>query len=234
MSIDRADTIIVLQARMGSRRLPGKALALIGQRSVLGHAIARLQRAEAAPVVVATTVEPADDAIAAEAARCGAQVFRGPRDHVLERFVLLAREAGARRIVRATADNPAVDGHAASRVLGAMAHREADYAVEYGLPYGSAVEGVTTAALEQALAYSRDAYDHEHVTPFIVRNADRFRVMKLPAPSPLRRPDLRFTVDTREDLLYMRQVFAAAENESLPELIRAADRVNGLRELGAA
>lgn len=234
MSIGRADTIIVLQARMGSRRLPGKALALIAQRSMLAHAITRLQRSEAAPLVVATTIEPADDAIAAEARRYGAQVFRGPRDHVLERFVLLAREAGATRLVRATADNPAVDSHAASRVLATLDRREADYVVEYGLPYGSAVEAVTTAALEQALAYSRDAYDHEHVTPFIVRNPDRFRVVKLLAPPQMRRPDLRFTVDSREDLLYMRQVFAAAANESLPELIHAAGRVQDLPELGAA
>lgn len=234
MSIGRADTIIILQARMGSRRLPGKALALIGGRSVLGHAILRLQRSEAAPVIVATTVEPADDAIEAEARRYGVEVFRGPRDHVLERFVLLARAAGARRIVRATADNPAVDGHAASRVLATLERREADYVVEYGLPYGSAVEAVTTMALEQALAYSRDAYDHEHVTPFIVRNPDRFRVIKQLAPAQIRRPDLRFTVDTREDLLYMREVFAAAENASLPELIRAADCVEHLPELGAA
>lgn len=234
MSNGRANTIIVLQARMGSRRLPGKALATIGQRSLLGHTITRLQQTDVARVIVATTIEPADDAIDAEARRHGAQVFRGPRDHVLERFILLARERGATRIVRATADNPAVDGHAPERVLASLDRRHADYVVEYGLPYGCAVEAVTVAALEQALAYSRDAYDHEHVTSFVVRNADRFRVVKLLAPSAVRRPDLRFTVDTREDLLYMREVFAAAEHDGLPALIHAAERVGRLSELGAA
>ncbi|MCA1585682.1 MAG: NTP transferase domain-containing protein [Acidobacteria bacterium] len=234
MNSGRAKTIIVLQARMGSRRLPGKALATIGQRSLLGHAVVRLRQPDIAPVIVATTTEPADDAVDAEARRHGAQVLRGPRDHVLERVILLAREVGATKIIRATADNPAVDGQAAERVLASLERGRADYAVEYGLPYGCAVEAVTVAALEQALACSPDAYDHEHVTSFVVRNADRFRVVKLLAPSAVRRPDLRFTVDTREDLLYMREVFAAADNQALPGLLRAADRVGRLSELGAA
>ena len=72
------------------------------------------------------------------------------------------------------------------------------------------------------------------MTPFLLRNADRFQVVKLLAPAAVRRPDLRFTIDTREDLLYMRDVFAAADADGLPDLIRAAGRVQRLAELGAA
>lgn len=233
-----SSTLIVLQARLGSRRLPGKALSLIGDRTVLGHCLSRLQASGAAPVVVATTTEPEDEAIAAEAARYGAECFRGPCDNVLERFVLLARLTGARRIVRATGDNPAVDIDAPARVLGTLDALGADHVVEQGLPFGAAVEAVTVPALEQALAWSRDAYDHEHVTPYVIRRPHHFRVLSPAAPAGVRRPDLRFTVDTREDLLCMREIFAVAgpspAGQPLAALIAAADRIRVFTMRGAA
>ncbi|MGE3276396.1 MAG: NTP transferase domain-containing protein [Vicinamibacterales bacterium] len=233
-----AATLIVLQARLGSRRLPGKALSRIGGRTILAHAVTRLVASGVAPVVVATTTETEDDAIAMEAARLGVAAFRGPRDHVLERFVLLARLRGARRLVRATADNPAVDIDAPGRVLAALEAQRADYVVEDGLPYGGAVEAVTVGALEQALAWTRDPYDQEHVTPYVVRRPDVYRVVRAAAPASVRRPDLRFTVDTREDLLYMREVFSVAgphaTGHPMAGLIRAADRLRGLALQGAA
>ena len=233
-----AGTLIVLQARLGSGRLPGKALSPIGDRTLLAHCLSRLQASGVAPVLVATTTEPEDEAIAAEAARYGAECFRGPRDHVLERFVLLARLTGTRRLVRATGDNPAVDIDAPARVLAALDAQDADYMVEQGLPYGAAVEAVTVRALEQALASSRDPYDHEHVTTYIHRRPAVFRVATAAAPVAVRRPALRFTVDTRADLLYMREVFAvagpSAEGQPLAALIAAADRIRGFGLQGAA
>lgn len=233
-----AATLIVLQARLGSRRLPGKALSRIGGRTILAHAVTRLVASGVAPVVVATTTETEDDAIAMEAARLGVAAFRGPRDHVLERFVLLARLRGARRLVRATADNPAVDIDAPARVLAGLEASGADHVVDEGLPCGAAVEAVMVPALEAALASSHDAYDHEHVTPFVIRESARFRAVRLPAPAAVRRPDLRFTVDTREDLIYMRDVFAVAGASAsvapLAALIAAADRARALTWLGAA
>ncbi|MGE4065286.1 MAG: NTP transferase domain-containing protein [Vicinamibacterales bacterium] len=231
-------TLIVLQARMGSRRLPGKALSRIGDRSVLAHCLARLRAGGVAPVMVATTTEPEDDAIVAEAAACGVESFRGSRDDVLDRFVRLARLAGAARVVRATADNPAVDIDAPARVLAGLEASGADHVVDEGLPCGAAVEAVMVPALEAALASSHDAYDHEHVTPFVIRESARFRAVRLPAPAAVRRPDLRFTVDTREDLIYMRDVFAVAGASAsvapLAALIAAADRARALTWLGAA
>ncbi|HEY3381271.1 MAG TPA: NTP transferase domain-containing protein [Vicinamibacterales bacterium] len=220
---------IILQARMGSSRLPGKVLADLVGRTVFAHCVARLQRAGVGPVVLATSDRPGDDPLV-EAAEClGIRVVRGPEDDVLQRFALAADYLDARFFIRATADNPAVDIDAPARVGAAILAGGADRVVETGLPIGAAVEAVRVAALYQALAQTRGAYDREHVTPYIYRNPSRFLALAPEAPPALRRPDLRLTVDTADDLAFMRRVFEraapAGETASLAEIIRSADAV---------
>jgi spore coat polysaccharide biosynthesis protein SpsF len=220
---------IILQARMGSRRLPGKVLAELAGRPLVEHCMARLVRAGVGPVILATTGQAADDVLALAAERFGIQVVRGPEDDVLQRFALVADYLDARFFIRATADNPAVDIDAPARVVEAIQSSGADHVVEADLPVGAAVEAVRTAALYQALAQAREAYDREHVTPFLYRNPARFLAVRPPAPLALRRPDVRLTVDTPEDLVFMRRVLArAAPDGGLPALgaiIDAADSV---------
>ena len=223
--------VVVLQARMGSTRLPGKVLADIDGRSILAHCIARLTSAAVGPLVVATTVEKEDAAVEAEALRWGARVFRGPRDDVLQRFLLVADSLNARVLVRATADNPAVDADAPERVLSALAVHRADHVVEAGLPVGGAVEAVTVSALREAAQASADPYDREHVTPWVRTHPGRCRALVPPAPAHLLRPDLRLTVDTPVDLAFVGRVLAAvgagARVVPLSEIIGAADRESG-------
>src|SRR5215470_7803700 len=128
---------------MASTRLPGKALASIGARTLIGHCLTRLRIASAAPVVLATTTNPEDDVLVATAAKYGVTAFRGSADDVLGRYVLAAQSIGARLVVRATGDNPAVDIGAPGRVLAALRSTRADHVIEAGMPYGGAVEGVT-------------------------------------------------------------------------------------------
>ncbi len=221
--------VIVLQARMGSRRLPGKVLADIAGRSILAHCLERLSREHVAPVVVATTTEIADEAIVIEARRLGFPVFRGERDDVLARFVTVARGLEAGIVLRATADNPAVDIGTAGRCLRTLVRVGADYVIERGLPYGAAVEAVRTEALERAFEEATTPEDREHVTTFVQRNPARFRVFEPQAPVAMVRPDLRLTVDTPGDLDYMRDVIGAAGPDWRPAplvaIIAAADRM---------
>ncbi len=232
---------IVLQARTGSRRLPGKALASIAGRPMLQHCMERLLRAGTGPVILATTTSRNDDVLADLADGLGVRVVRGPEDDVLQRFVVAADYLHARFLVRATGDNPAVDIDAPARVVEALAATAADHVVECGLPLGAAVEGIRTAALYEAAAATREPYDREHVTPYLYRTPGRFRAEKPLAPRALRRPDLRLTVDTPEDLVFVREVLELAgtgENggASLAEIIAAADRVletAGSRQLAA-
>lgn len=223
---------VVLQARMGSHRLPGKVLADLDGRPLLEWCIRRLRASVSGPVVLATTTLPADDRLEALADRLGVATVRGPEDDVLQRFALAADYLNARFFIRATADNPAVDIDAPGRVMDAMTAAGADHVVEEGLPIGAAVEAVRTAALYQALAQTRNPYDREHVTPFLYRTPNRFLAIRPQAPAGLRRPDVRLTVDTAHDLAFVRAVFARTPQSgaaSLADILRAADGVEVTR-----
>ena len=216
---------IVLQARMSSRRLPGKVLAELGSRTLLEHCVYRL-RGNRLPIIVATTELPEDDAIERAARRLNLEVFRGSEDDVLSRFLGAARAFDLTCIVRATADNPLVDCDGPRRVLELVRRVQADHAIECGMPVGTAVEAVTVEALKRAQDLIVDPYDREHVTSFVRRDG-RFRSLRAVAPGDIRRPGLRLAVDTQEDLDFLRAVFVSLgvthEAPRLSAIIRAAE-----------
>jgi spore coat polysaccharide biosynthesis protein SpsF len=216
---------IVLQARLGSSRLPGKVLAHLGSRTLLEHCIIRL-RTSGLPIIVATTDRLEDDAVEREARRLGVEVFRGEADNVLGRFIATARAFDLTQIVRATADNPLVDADGPLRVVELQNRVHADHVVECGMPVGTAVEAVTVDALLRAQSLITDPYDREHVTSFVRRDS-RFRALRAVAPGNIRRPGLRLTVDTQDDLDFLRAVLvslgATEQMPSLHAVIRAAE-----------
>lgn len=217
---------IILQARLASTRFPGKALEPIGGCSILERCLRRLIASSVAHVVLATTRAREDDGLAAIATRLGVRVYRGETDDVLGRVVEAAKTFDLDPIVRATADNPAVDVQAPGRVLAALRSTDADYASEDGLPLGAAVEAMTAESLRHAAALAQSPSDREHVTTFMRRRRDLFRVCYVPAPTPLRRPSLRLTIDTEADLAWVRELFfrAGSDEPSLAELIAVAGR----------
>jgi spore coat polysaccharide biosynthesis protein SpsF len=219
------DTAIVLQARMGSTRLPGKVLERIGRWSLLEHCVRRLANS-GHPVIVATTTLPEDDAVEAAARNLGAAVFRGDVDDVLGRYLAASRSFNLTRVIRATGDNPLVDTGAVNRTLAFQERVGADHVVECGLPVGTAVEAVRVDALERSIALAVDPYDREHVTS-LMRRDTRFTALRAVAPGALRRPGLRLTVDTAEDLEFLRQVYSdtsdGCELPALGAIIAAAD-----------
>jgi spore coat polysaccharide biosynthesis protein SpsF len=201
---------IILQARMASSRLPGKVLEPIDGQPMLEHCLRRLLASGVAPVIVATTRREDDDAVAAVAERLGVSVFRGATDDVVDRFVRAAGQARFDVVIRATADNPAVDIDAPGRLLAAMPATGIDYVGEEGLPYGAGVEAMTVDALRRQALLIRDAFDREHVTTYVRRRRDQFNVKTLAAPPALARSDVRVTVDTAHDLEQMRRLYARA------------------------
>jgi spore coat polysaccharide biosynthesis protein SpsF len=214
--------VIILQARMGSTRLPGKVLERIGARSLLAHCLVRLLVGSAAPVMLATTSHREDDCLVSAAAAYRVPAFRGPADDVLARYVLAARSVDARYVIRATADNPLTDIDGPERLLRMLRTSGADHVVEQGLPVGGTVEAMTADALYRAHLQANDPADREHVTPLIRRDAKRFTPLIIEAPPGVRRPDLRLTVDTPEDLGRMRRLAADMQDwVGVPELAHA-------------
>jgi spore coat polysaccharide biosynthesis protein SpsF len=217
---------ILLQARLASTRLPGKALELIQDRPLLEHCLSRLVAAGVARVVLATTTLEEDSVLCDLATRLGVAVYRGSDTDVLARMAGAAEAFDLDPVVRATGDNPAVDIDAAGRTLAALNGLHADYVCEDGLPYGAAVEAVTREALLRAAREARDPDDREHVTTWVKRRSDLWNLAYPAPPMPLRRPDLRVTVDTPADLAYVRALFAHAGTDQPPlrALIEAAEQ----------
>ena len=223
--------VIILQARLGSHRLPGKVLATLGHWPLAEYCIRRLVAAGAGPVVLATTTAPEDRAVLALGDALGVDTYAGPVDDVLARYAhVVERYRDAEYVLRATADNPFVDLGTCGRILKALSGG-ADYAVEEALPLGTAVEGVRRDVLLQAHREATAAYDREHVTPWVRRTEGVVRVTPL-APDDVRAPDLRLTVDTPEDLAFVRRLATALEPESVdPRLAPLADVIAAARRL---
>ena len=217
---------IILQARYGSRRLKGKALEPIGGCSILERCLRRLVAAGVAHVALATTRDAEDDALEAIATRIGVPTYRGSAGDVMGRYVEAAEAFQFDPIIRATGDNPGVDIQAPGRLLAALRGGDVDYVREEGLPFGAGVEAFTAAALMLAAAKARHPYDREHVTTYMRRHPNLFRVRELPAPAPLWRPLLRLSVDTQKDLEWVRELFfrAGSEEPALSELIASSGR----------
>lgn len=193
-----------LQARMGSTRLPGKALMRIQGQSVLERAIRRLRASPAVnDVAVLTTTLSEDDAIVEESRKVGAQIHRGPELDVLRRFYEAAERFRPEIIIRATADNPLIDIGSVERIVRVLRSDMLDLCIEAELPYGAAAEALTAAALAKVHVRAKEPRHREHVTLYIKEHPDEFRFGMPAAPDPLRHPRLRLTIDTREDFIFM-------------------------------
>jgi spore coat polysaccharide biosynthesis protein SpsF len=224
---------VIVQARMGSSRLPGKVLRVAGASgtSVLAHVLRRVRRAPSvAEVLVATTTEPSDDALAKEAARLGALVHRGPVDDVLARFHGALSQLRSEVLVRVTADCPLLDPDELERVLAVFFEARAagaplDHVTNQGgdasrIPRGLDVEVFSRAALERAQAEATDPGHREHVTPYLYRTPERFRALVTAPPGPSR-AHLRLTVDTPEDLEVVDAVLCALGDDATTDAIVA-------------
>lgn len=155
------------------------------------------------------TTEDSESRLRPLAEKTGWGVYVGPKDDVLARYVLAARETGAHRLVRATGDNPLVSAVMANATLDLSDETGADYAGFGELPVGSGVEVIDVRALEQAYTEAEDPYEREHVAPFLYRRPERFRIEIPPAPEQYRAPGTRITLDTADDYTFLKELYRA-------------------------
>lgn len=218
-------TVLIAQARMSSSRLPGKVLRDLGGRPVLDRVLERAARASLVDrVVLATSTEPADDALAARAGRIGVECSRGSLSDVLARYAQAAAAFGAETIVRITCDCPLIDPAVIDTVIAAFRQSPpVDYCTNTLVrtyPVGMDVEVFTREALERADAEASLPHEREHVTPYLYQRPDTFRLRNVEAPEPARRPDLRLVVDEEADLDFLQALVAdLGDRATLDEVI---------------
>jgi spore coat polysaccharide biosynthesis protein SpsF (cytidylyltransferase family) len=201
--------VAIVQARMGSTRLPGKVLLRLGGETVLAHV---LRRCAAIPcidaVCCATTTSADDDAVAREAERHGALVYRGSEDDVLERYRQAAHAASADIVMRVTGDCPLIDPALCGRVLDLVRAGDAEYACDNMpplFPHGLDCEAFTVAALERAAREARRPSEREHVTQHL-RNRPDFTRRNVDGPGG-GAEDHRWTLDTEADYRFLQALW---------------------------
>ncbi|MHC0061527.1 cytidylyltransferase domain-containing protein [Nostoc sp. UIC 10890] len=199
-------TVAIIQARMGSTRLPGKVMKQLCGKTVLAHVIYRVQACLLVnEVIVATTTSLADDVIVAEAEKWGAKWFRGSEENVLERYYLAAQEYNADVVVRVTSDCPLFDPEVLSNMLvyfkgGTIKGLQIHYlsnCLNRTYPRGLDTEIFTFKALERAFIEAQEPYEREHVTPYIYGHPDFFSLHNQTNHEDI--SNYRLTLDTEED-----------------------------------
>lgn len=202
---------VIIQARYGSSRLPGKVLMPLGDRPVLAWVIARCARIPGIDrVVCAVPDDRASDAVAAVAQTCGAVLFRGSEHDVLGRYEGAARAVGARIVMRVTSDCPLIDPGIAGAVLALLDETGADYACNNLpplWPHGLDCEAFQADRLALAARVADRAYDREHVTPWLRRNAELRRVNLDGPGGGVERH--RWTLDYSEDYAFFATLWDA-------------------------
>jgi spore coat polysaccharide biosynthesis protein SpsF (cytidylyltransferase family) len=209
-------TVAIVQARMGSTRLPGKVLADLAGRPVLARVIERTRRAQRVDaVVVATTDDPADDPIAALCYQLDVACFRGSEHDVLDRYYQAARYHHADAIVRITADCPLIDPQVIDRVITAFVAGKYDYMANINpptYPDGLDTEICSFAALERSWLAAKLRSEREHVTLYIRNHPELFRSGNVVHDHDL--SNLRWVVDEPRDLGFVRAIYAALDTIS--------------------
>lgn len=231
-------TAIIIQARWGSSRLPGKVLLDLGGRTVLEHVLTRARRVRGADVVVCAIPDDQNsDPVAAEALKCRVQVFRGSEADVLARYLGAARMVQADTIMRVTSDCPLIDPAVCAGVLELRAASGSDYAANNmppSFPHGLDCEAFTTAALAEAARSTREPYDREHVTPWL-RRAAHLKRANLAAPDASHLGE-RWTLDYPEDLEFLRAImreFPAGHEPGMDEITGMLQRKPALRKINS-
>ncbi len=209
-------TAAIIQARTGSTRLPGKVLQLISGKTMLERVIERTQQAASLNLVmIATTDKRQDDPIADFCGQKSIPVYRGSEDNVLDRFYKAAGSVNAETIVRITSDCPLIDSGLIEQVIAAFKSSGADYcsnSLTASFPRGLDTEVFSFKALETAWKNAGEEYEKVHVTPYLYRHPEKFKVHTVACESDY--SSYRWTVDTPDDLKLVREIYSRLDKKT--------------------
>jgi len=228
--------VAIVQARMGSSRLPGKVLQDLAGQSMLFRVVNRLRASRLIDeIVVATTRDVKDDAIVEECGRCSVSFSRGDENDVLDRYYRAAQSNGADVVVRITSDCPLIDPTVTDKTIQAFLKERPDFAsnaIIRTYPRGLDTEVISCTAIARAWQEARQPYEREHVTPYIIEHPAQFRLLSVTGNEDF--SCYRWTVDTPEDLAFVRAIysrFRSADIFSWHEVLELLEREPGLIDL---
>jgi spore coat polysaccharide biosynthesis protein SpsF len=203
--------VAIIQARMGSTRLPGKVLMDLGGETVLARVVKRVRRAKLVDaVVVASTDAATDDAIVRACGDLEVACFRGSENDVLDRYYRAALEHCAEAVVRITSDCPLIDPGLVDETIRVYLDQRCEYASNLfprTYPRGLDVEVVDSGALARAWKGAQLPYEREHVTPYFYEHPELFRQASLRSEND--HSKYRWTLDTPEDLQLLRAIYSS-------------------------
>ena len=201
----------IIQARMGSSRLPGKVMMNIDEKNTLLHYVVQQLKFSklANNIIIATTTSEKDDNIVDFATKMNLKHFRGEVDNVLDRYYQCAKNFSISTIVRISADDPLIDPTIVDRVIEKFYSNSYDYVSNTNprtFPQGNEIEVFSFETLEFAWKNAKKISEKEHVTPYIYNNKEKFRMANVENSKNL--SSLRWTVDTQNDLDLVRLIIS--------------------------
>ena len=203
--------VAIVQARIGSSRLPGKVLIKIKGKTVLEHLLTRLTYSNRVDeIILATTDRPEDKEIIRTAKKLSLGYFAGSEKDVLSRFIGAAQQFKADLITRISADCPLIDPFVVDDIVSLHLEMNGDYTsnvLRRTFPRGIAAEVFPIELLKQLDLITRDSYHREHVTSYVREHPSRFKVNSYEIQPGLYDPDWRWVLDTRDDLHFIRTVY---------------------------
>jgi spore coat polysaccharide biosynthesis protein SpsF len=233
--------VAIIQARMGSTRLPGKVLKPIAGKPLLWHVVHRLRRSrQIAEIAIATTTHPRDEAIVEFGRENGVTVVRGPEDDVLARFALAADALDPDIIVRVSSDAPFIEAAFIDHLLDTLVRQQGDYVLleDGAVTAHEGVDPFSRYALDKLMAEAHDdAVAREHVTGYFKLHPDFVKIVRAPEYPALAHDGGRLTIDTPDDLAFIETIHqrmqAKAGEASLADLLLLLEREPNLRSLNA-
>jgi spore coat polysaccharide biosynthesis protein SpsF len=198
--------VAIIQARMGSTRLPGKVIEKIGDKPLLEILVNRLQKSEYVDdITIATTKKEKDNAVEILANEIGINCYRGSEEDVLERFAEASMISNADVVVRVTGDNPLIDTDLVDTLINVHLTNNLDYTYCLDTPLGVSAEIIESKVLEDISKKAELESEREHVTPYIRSHQDDYKILQY--YSKIRNQNIRLTVDTDEDLKLVKTIY---------------------------
>ena len=212
--------IAIIQARISSSRLPAKAMLDINGKTVLTRVIDRIKKVKIIDETwIATSDTSSDNIIEASISKKDVKIFRGSLHNVFQRFIDLVKIANPTYIVRVTGDNPLTEPTFIYQAIKEIKEKNADYVSLDQIPYGSGIEVFRASSFLSIQEEELDEYDKEHVTAFLYKNPKKFKILQILPEEYLQRPDIRLTLDTLEDYIFLYNVIQKMEEDSIPLIL---------------